>query len=151
MSDKPEWFEITENDPNPEPKKSNFSKTLAAIIAVPLSLALLVGGAHVFAEGDDDDRPGNVPTLSNKTVNSESHSKTTKTSNTSKKSSNVGTEANQIESTKNSNAGKINIDKPVGNFADPNSSGASKLRGDDGFEDHENGEHESGEEHEDDH
>lgn len=152
MSKIPEWFEITANDSNPEPTKSKFSKTLATVLAVPLSLAILVGGAYVFAEGDDDDHPGNLPTLSNQTVTSSNNSLNSKTSVASKKSSSkaTGDSTLQINTNSSPNTNQVSINKPIGNFADPNSVKASKSGDDDDFEgdDHESGEHEGRNHHE---
>ena len=58
MSEKPEWFELSESDQQPEAPRAKSNKRLlkVALFTAPL---LLVGGAMVFAEGegDDDDRP----------------------------------------------------------------------------------------------
>ena len=52
MSEKPEWFEMASDDSKPSEPKFKSKKRIAkiAIFTAPL---LLVGGAMVFAEGDE--------------------------------------------------------------------------------------------------
>ena len=65
MSDKPEWFELSESDQQPEAPRFKSNKRILKIALVTAPL-LLVGGAIVFAagEGDDDDRPNIDTTIS---------------------------------------------------------------------------------------
>ena len=54
MSEKPEWFEMAAEDPTPTEPKLKLKKRIAKIAMFTAPL-LLVGGAMVFAEGDDND------------------------------------------------------------------------------------------------
>ena len=155
MSEKPEWFEMASEDPKPtEPKlKSKKRIVKIALLTAPL---LLVGGAMVFAEGDDsDDAPKmdtTIPTatVANSTGSNSSISSTNSTavvqnasisnatSNTKKISTNAKSNSNVgvvNPATTNSGTG-VGVPKPTG-------------RGDDeGREGHEGGERPHGEGHE---
>jgi hypothetical protein len=64
MSEKPEWFEMTDGEKKPEidEVKTNRRFIKVALFTAPL---LLVGGAMVFADGhDEEDRPNIDTTLS---------------------------------------------------------------------------------------
>lgn len=67
MSEKPEWFQLTDGDQKPEPEAKRASKRFVKIAAFTAPL-LLVGGAMVFADGEEsDDRPNINTTLSSGT------------------------------------------------------------------------------------
>jgi hypothetical protein len=155
MSEKPEWFEMAAEDPTPtEPKlKSKKRIVKIAMLTAPL---LLVGGAMVFAEGDDsDDVPKMDATIPTATVNNSTNSansanstsvvKTASTSNTQNISSNTKTNSNVgvvNPATSNSGTG-VGVPKPTGR---------SDVEGREGHEGrerphgegHEGGEHEFG-------
>ena len=71
MSNKPEWFELADKEPTPNgAPKFKSTKRLAkiALLTAPL---LIIGGALVFAEGDEgDDAPKMDTTIPTATVNS---------------------------------------------------------------------------------
>lgn len=71
MSNKPEWFELADEEPTPNdaPKfKSTKRMAKIALLTAPL---LIIGGALVFAEGDEsDDAPKMDTTIPTATVNS---------------------------------------------------------------------------------
>ena len=71
MSNKPEWFELADEEPtsNNAPKfKSTKRMAKIALLTAPL---LIIGGALVFAEGDEsDDAPKMDTTIPTATVNS---------------------------------------------------------------------------------
>lgn len=71
MSNKPEWFELADKEPTPNgASKFKSTKRLAkiALLSAPL---LIIGGALVFAEGDEgDDAPKMDTTIPTATVNS---------------------------------------------------------------------------------
>ena len=71
MSEKPEWFKLTEGEENPEIATVNTGKRFAMLALFTLPL-MLVGGAMVFANGDEgDDRP-NIDTTITSTVSTAS-------------------------------------------------------------------------------
>ena len=71
MSNKPEWFELADKEPTPNnaPKfKSTKRMAKIALLTAPL---LIIGGALVFAEGDEsDDAPKMDTTIPTASVNS---------------------------------------------------------------------------------
>ena len=71
MSNKPEWFELADEEPTPNdaPKfKSTKRMAKIALLTAPL---LIIGGALVFADGDEsDDAPKMDTTIPTATVNS---------------------------------------------------------------------------------
>ena len=60
MSEKPEWFQITEGDKKPEVKKSKKGFLKFAAVALPL---VVVGAVAVGANGEEDDAPDFSPTI----------------------------------------------------------------------------------------
>ena len=60
MSEKPEWFQITEGDEKPEVKKSKRGFLKIAVVALPL---VVVGAVAVGANGEEDDAPQLSPTI----------------------------------------------------------------------------------------
>ena len=60
MSEKPEWFQITEGDEKPEVKKSKRSFLKITAVALPL---VVVGAVAVGANGEEDDAPQFSPTI----------------------------------------------------------------------------------------
>lgn len=71
MSEKPEWFKLTEGDEKPEIAPVSSSKRFAKLALFTLPL-MLVGGAMVFADGEEgDDRP-NIDTTITSTVSTAS-------------------------------------------------------------------------------
>lgn len=72
MSEKPEWFEMTEGDQMPEPIRTSASKRFIKVAAFTAPL-LLVGGAMVFADGhEEDERPNIDTTISTSTTATQS-------------------------------------------------------------------------------
>ena len=71
MSNKPEWFELADEEPTPNdaPKfKSTKRMAKIALLTAPL---LIIGGALVFAEGDEsDDAPKMDTTIPTATLKS---------------------------------------------------------------------------------
>jgi len=71
MSNKPEWFELADKEPTPNnaPKfKSTKRMAKIALLTAPL---LIIGGALVFAEGDEsDDAPKMDTTIPTATLKS---------------------------------------------------------------------------------
>jgi hypothetical protein len=61
MSEKPEWFQLTDGDQKPEPEARRASKRFVKIAAFTAPL-LLVGGAMVFADGHDEEEQPNIDT-----------------------------------------------------------------------------------------
>jgi hypothetical protein len=78
MSEKPEWFEITEGDQKPAEIKPKRSLLKIAAVALPL---VVVGTFAVGANGEEDDAP-NVP-HSIESTNSSSSNASTQNDNTS--------------------------------------------------------------------
>ena len=171
MSEKPEWFEMASDDSKPSEPKFKSKKRIAkiAIFTAPL---LLVGGAMVFAEGDEsDDAPKMDTTIPTATTNSsdnsanstaviENASTSNRTSNATSKSA-ANTKNISISSNNANSSDSSKSDSNVG-IANPatNNSGTgvgvpkpSGRGGDDGGhegrerrhgEGHEGGEHEFG-------
>ena len=126
MSNKPEWFELADEEPTPNdaPKfKSTKRMAKIALLTAPL---LIIGGALVFAEGDEsDDAPKMDTTIPSATVNSstntgQSNSATSvKVSQTSTKnltantSSGVTDPAANLPATNNSKKG-VGVPAPSG-------------------------------------
>ena len=83
MSEKPEWFELSDEEPKPQSdgvnKKSKKRFVKIALFTAPL---LLIGGAMVFAEGgnENDDVPAGVGTLSPATSTTDANSNSSNSS-----------------------------------------------------------------------
>ena len=60
MSEKPEWFQITEGDEKPEVKKNKRGFLKIAAVALPF---VVVGAVAVGANGEEDDAPQFSPTI----------------------------------------------------------------------------------------
>jgi hypothetical protein len=80
MSEKPEWFQITEGDDKPAEPKSKSSRLKIVAIALPL---IVVGAFAVGANGDEDDEV--APQISSSTMASTSNSDASSTSENTKK------------------------------------------------------------------
>ena len=142
MSEKPEWFEMAAEEKTPSQPGPKKIKRVAkiALLTVPL---LLVGGAMVFAEGDEsDDAPAMDTTIPTATVSS----------------STTNTQANSSNSIKVTQAtSKSAISKTVSDVANPATNNvpenpangvgvpAPSGRGGEGHEGRERPHHESGE------
>jgi len=75
MSKKPEWFVLAEEEQIADTENKRKSKKLFAKIVILTAPLLLLGGALVFAEGDEsDDAPKTNSTHTTATVKSTSHS-----------------------------------------------------------------------------
>ena len=75
MSKKPEWFVLAEEEQIADTENKRKSKKLFAKIAILTAPLIIVGGAFVFAEGDEsDDAPKTNSTHTTATVKSTSHS-----------------------------------------------------------------------------
>ena len=153
MSEKPEWFEMASEDPMPSEPKLKSKKRIVkiALFTAPL---LLVGGAMVFAEGDDgDDAPNMDTAIPTATVASSTNSaavvQNASTSNTTYNSQKSSTNAKS-----NSNFGVVNpattnsgtgvgVPKPTGRGDDEGREGHEGRERPHG-EGHEGGEHEFG-------
>ena len=153
MSEKPEWFEMASEDPKPSEPKLKSKKRIVkiALLTAPL---LLVGGAMVFAEGDDsDDAPKmdtTIPTATaanstsstsstNSTAVVQNASTSNTTSNSQKSSTNTKSKNNVgvvNPATNNSGTG-VGVPKPTGRSDD-------EVRERPHGEGHEGGEHEFG-------
>jgi hypothetical protein len=138
MSEKPEWFEITEGDqkPNqselPRVKKSRNSRLKIALLAVPL---LAVGTFAVAAHGGEDDAPA-LPKLSAASNSTAVATTTPAVVHTAKVSSTKKVKSiSNTQSTAPSNPG-VGIKAPSGNAENHN----------EGFGD-DNREHNDGHEH----
>ena len=142
MSKKPEWFELAGEEPKPnspasEPK-FNSTKRLAkiALLAAPL---IIVGGAFVFAEGDEsDDAPKLDNTIPTATVNNASPAIQVSQASTKNVTANssVGV-ANPATSNSTTNKPGIGVGVPA-----PSGSGGEEHEG---RERHERPHHEDGE------
>ena len=76
MSEKPEWFQITEGDEKPEVKKSKKGFLKIAAVALPL---VVVGAVAVGANGEEDDAPQFSPTITSNTSTSNATAPTSAT------------------------------------------------------------------------
>ena len=143
MSEKPEWFEMAAEDPTPTEPKLKSKKRIAKIAMFTAPL-LLVGGAMVFAEGDDnDDAPKMDTTIPAAIVQNASISNAT--SNTQNISTNVKSNSNVgvvNPATTNSGTG-VGVPKPTGRGDDEGREGHEGRERPHG-EGHEGGEHEFG-------
>ena len=71
MSNKPEWFELADEEPTSNDALKFKSTKRMAKIALLTAPLLIIGGALVFAEGDEsDDAPKMDTTIPTATVNS---------------------------------------------------------------------------------
>ena len=163
MSEKPDWFKLTEEESSTELPSPKVSRRFAklALLTVPLVLA---GGAMVFAEGEDDDRPNIDTTITSTAIGSGEVSNST-TSNVSGKSSNLNSASNTVATEQviaNSNKSVANpapaapgaqkgagVPAPSGNKGDDDGDHQGFFGGDDDDEHegrershHERGEHE---------
>ena len=138
MSEKPEWFEMAAEEKTPSQPGPKKIKRVAkiALLTAPL---LLIGGAMVFAEGDEsDDAPAMDTTIPTATVSSS-------TANTQVNSSNSIKVTQATSKSANSNT-VTGVTNPATDVGVPAPSG----RGGEGHEGrerphHEGGEHEFGE------
>jgi hypothetical protein len=147
MSKKPEWFELAGEEPKPnspatEPKfKSTKRLTKIALLTAPL---LIIGGALVFAEGDEsDDAPKMDTAIPTATVNSASPSiqvSQASTKNVTANSSVGVTNPATSNSTTNNPGTGVGVPAPSGRNGE-------EHEGREGYERprHEGGEHEFGE------
>ena len=76
MSEKPEWFQITEGDEKPEVKKNKRGFLKIAAVALPL---VVVGAVAVGANGEEDDAPQFSPTITSNASTSNATSQTSAT------------------------------------------------------------------------
>jgi hypothetical protein len=131
MSEKPEWFQITEGDEKPEAKKSKRSFLKIAAVALPL---VVVGAVAVGANGEEDDAPQFSPTI---TSNASTNNATSQTSATTISEASV----NSPKISTISNPSKTSLANP----ASPAKPGIGvqppKGGGDDDHEGFEGGEH----------
>ena len=146
MSNKPEWFELADKEPTPnDAPKFKSTKRLAkiALLTAPL---LIIGGALVFAEGDEgDDAPQVDTTIPTATVNSsatttQSNSATViKVSQASTKKVSTNTSSGVTNPATNNPATGVGVPAPSGR-------GGEEHEGREGHErpHHEGGEHEFG-------
>lgn len=79
MSEKPEWFQITEGDEKPDVKKSKSGFLKIAAVALPL---VVVGAVAVGANGEEDDAPQFSPTITANASTSNATAQTSATTNT---------------------------------------------------------------------
>mgnify|MGYP003338170857 CR=1 FL=1 len=166
MSERPEWFELTEGDKRSNSNKQKPSRNIfirALAIGVPL---VIVGSAMVFAEGDEsDDAPKMDTTIPTATTNSsanspnsttvvENASTSNRTSNATSKSTakteNISINSNSSKTTSNvgvanpatNNSGTgVGVPKPSGRGGDDGGHEGRERRHGEG---HEGGEHEFG-------
>ncbi|MBU6263615.1 MAG: hypothetical protein KGM39_02435 [Actinomycetales bacterium] len=114
MSEKPEWFQITEGDEKPEAKKSKRGFLKIAAVALPL---VVVGAVAVGANGEEDHVPKFSPTITSNTSTSNltSQASATTTSKVSINSTTVSTISNP-STTSPANPGKpgIGVQPPKG-------------------------------------
>jgi hypothetical protein len=76
MSEKPEWFQITEGDEKPEVKRSKRGFLKIAAVALPL---VVVGAVAVGANGEEDDAPQFSPAITSNASTSNATSQTSAT------------------------------------------------------------------------
>lgn len=93
MSEKPEWFQITEGDEKPEAKKSKRGFLMIAAVALPL---VVVGAVAVGANGEEDDAPQFSPKITSNvsTSNATAQTGTTSIAKSSNNPSKVSTISN---------------------------------------------------------
>ena len=122
MSEKPEWFELSDEEPKPESgltnKASKSSKKRFVKIALFTAPLLLIGGAMVFAEGgnENDDVPAGVGTLSpaTSTASDNSSTNTTDTTNTGGGVANPSANNGTTSSKSLKSAKGVGVPKPSG-------------------------------------
>ena len=134
MSEKPEWFQITESDEKPEAKKSKRSFLKIAAVALPL---VVVGAVAVGANGEEDDAPQFSPTITSNASTSNAISQTSATtiSKASVNSPKISTISNPSNTSPANPASPANPSKPGIGVQPP------KGGGDDDHEGFESGEH----------
>jgi hypothetical protein len=155
MSEKPEWFKLTDEEQPPASANPKVGKRFAkvALLTVPLVLA---GGAMVFADGEDDDRP-NIDTTMTSTNSTSGVAAMTSSANEigssgNTKSTGVSVKAEQViaPSTKAiANPGSqkgVGVPAPSGNKGDDDGDHQGFFGGDDDeHEGREGSHHERGE------
>jgi hypothetical protein len=100
MSEKPEWFQITEGDEKPEAKKSKRGFLKIAAVALPL---VVVGAVAVGANGEEDDASQFSPKI---TSNASTSNATAQTGTTSiAKSSNTASNSPKVSTISNPSTG----------------------------------------------
>jgi hypothetical protein len=140
MSEKPEWFQITEGDEKPEAKQRKRGFLKIAAVALPL---VVVGAVAVGANGEEDDAPQFSPTINSAAQNSTST--IAKSSNTATNSPKVSTISNPSATAPANPSGPSN---PGNGVQPPKGGGNDDHEGFDGREPKKfNGENHEGREH----
>ena len=138
MSEKPEWFQITEGDEKPEVKKSKRGFLKITAVALPL---VVVGAFAVAANGGEDDAPQFSPTI------------TTSSAASSSTNGVVTQNSNKVINASSSNSKTSPVVATVSNPSAPTPTKPSigvqppKGGGDESHEGFEGGEHREGGEH----
>lgn len=135
MSEKPEWFQLTDGDQKPEPTTARASKRFVKVAAFTAPL-LLVGGAMVFADGhDEDERPKIDTTISTSTSQGSNNSESQSTPQIKKAStSNNGVISNQAINSPSSAPKSPGISAPSGNGDDDHEGFGGEREHHDGVE-----------------
>lgn len=149
MSEKPEWFEMTEGDQKPEPIRTVASKRLIKIAAFTAPL-LLVGGAMVFADGHEEEERPNINTTIPSTASNATTSSSASTNSVASKSISAQQSSDKTTTPISPNSPKAipskgpGIQAPSGNGDDDHEGfgGEREHREGGEREHHERGEHE---------